>query len=121
MAQTATITGALNYPADEGATPSAVSLALSLVYSQKLSAQLEYDTPVTDQAVNLGTLSTGGAKITLLKCTLGSCTVKINGSDAIPLAAGMGYILLANTQQGILSTLTVTTTIPAILKIDAYA
>lgn len=121
MAQTATIVGTLNLPAEDGATPSPISLALSLIFAQKTSALLEYDAPVTAQTVDLGTLTSGGAKLLLLKCTMGTLSVSINTSTAIQLTALFGYVLIANTQQGVVTSLTVTTTNPAVLKVEAYA
>lgn len=119
MAQTLAVTGRVTAPIEDGQASAPADLSFTVNYTQKANDDLVFADAVTDQAVGLGTLATGGAKAFLFKCTLGSCTIKINGSSVgIPLALG-GYLLYANPLAGVLTTLTVTTTGPATLKILA--
>ena len=121
MTQTLTIVGRASFPLeDDPAVAAQIDLALTMGLSQIMSEKLVYDALVTDQAVGLGTLSTGGAKVLIVKCPVGGCTIKLNAStDAIPVAAGLGYICIANPSQGWLTALKISTTGPATVRVVA--
>lgn len=114
MAQTLTSVGKLSVPLEDGGTVAPIDLGLSFVFTGRADFSRKYDAPVTDDAVNLGTLATPGAKGVLVKCTLGSCTIKFNGgSDAWPLDVGAGFFLWLNSARGFLTAAAITTTGPA--------
>lgn len=119
--QTLAVTGRLTAPLEDGQAAAPMDLGFTINYTQKVCDDLVFASTVTDQAIGLGTLATGGAKAFILKCTLGSCTIKMNGgTDVITLALG-GYLLYANPLAGQLTALTITTTGAATLKILAVA
>ncbi len=96
MATKLTVAGKASLPLEDGGTVAPIDLALDLTYISDASFTRDYAGAVADDAVNLGTLTGAGAKAILIKCTLGSCTIKFNGgTQAWPLAPG-GYMLWAN-------------------------
>lgn len=120
MAQTFKITGKVELPLEDGQTPGAVSLDTSFTFTQRANQELSFSAAAADVAVNLGTLSVGGAKALLVKSPTGGCVVKLNGStDAIPVPASNGYILVVNPSAGAITAVTVTVTGVAIVKIIA--
>jgi len=123
MAQTATVVGTLNLPSEDAATASPIDLALSLAFAERSAVDLKYDSPVVDGTVPLGTMATNGAKLIYVKCTLGSCNIKINGmTTAFPLSVASGYVLMANIAQGAVLTLTVSSvTVPMTLRVVGLA
>lgn len=111
MAQNFTIAGNAQIPFEDG--PSApISLAIAFPFAARADFARKYDSAVTDDNVDLGTLSTGGgAKGVIVKCTAGNCTVKFNGgSDAWPLSAGSGFFMWVNSSQGFLTSALISTT-----------
>ena len=113
MAQTFTVTGKLAIPLEEGGSVAPIDLGVSLVILNRADFGRSYAGAVTDDAVNLGTLTSNGAKGILVKCTSGSCTVKFNaGATAWPLAVG-GYFLWVNPSTAFATAALVTTSGPA--------
>lgn len=111
MAQNFTVTGNLQIPLEDAGSPAPVSLAISFPYVPRADFSRKYDGAVTDDPVNLGTLTVGGAKGVMVKCMAGTCTIKFNGgTDAWPLGAGTGYFLWMNSAQGFLTAALITTT-----------
>lgn len=110
MAQTLTIAGKFSAPLEDTPTQAPVDLGVTMTFTGRADFSRKYDAPVTGDSVNLGTLTTGGAKAVLVKCILGTCTITFNGgSDSWPLAAGSGYFLWSNTTQGFLTAAAITT------------
>ncbi len=121
MSATYTVTGKASHPVDDDpALPASIDLGLTLPYGQIIESVLNFDAPVSDQAVGLGTLATAGAKILFIKCLSGGCSVKTNAGTAIPLAVG-GYLHIVNPTSGWLTGLTVTVTGPARIHVMAAA
>jgi len=111
MAQIFTVAGKLSIPLEDAGPTAPIDLGVNFPYVAKADFSRKYDGAVTDDAVNLGTLTTGGAKGVMVKCMAGTCTAKFNGgSDAWPLGAGTGYFLWMNSAQGFLTAALITTT-----------
>ncbi len=111
MAQNFTVAGKLSIPLEDAGPQAPIDLGVNFPYVAKADYSRKYDGAVTDDAVNLGTLTTGGAKGVMVKCSTGTCTAKFNGgTDAWPLAAGAGYFLWVNSSQGFLTSALITTT-----------
>lgn len=114
MAQTLTSAGKLSIPLEDGGPTAPIDLGVAFAFAGKADFSRKYDGPVTDDAVNLGTLASGGAKGVIVKCSLGNCTVKFNGgSDAWPLDAGAGFFLWLNSARPFPTAALITTTGPA--------
>lgn len=122
MSQSAVVAGSLQAPYEDGGSSGNISLALNFPYTQKINDDLVFAGPVTDQAVDFGTMDTGGAKLVLIKCPTGSCTIKFNGVSGlqVPLSPG-GYYLWFNPATGFVTGITISTTGPATVKVLAVA
>lgn len=113
MAQNLKVAGALSLPLEDGTNVAPVDLTVSLPYTGRADFVRSYTGSVTDEAVNLGTLATPGAKGVLIKALSGSCTVKFNGgADAWPIAVG-GYFLWINPSTPFPTAVLLSTTGPA--------
>lgn len=98
MAQTFTVAGAASLPFEDGTNVAPISLALAIPYTGRADFQRTYSGGVTNDPVDFGTLEMVGAKGVLVKCTLGTCTIKFQDSTtgtAFPLAVG-GFFLWSN-------------------------
>ena len=122
MSQAAVVAGSLQAPYEDGGSSGSINLAINFPYTQKINDDLVYAAPVTDQAVDFGTMATGGAKLVLIKCSAGSCTVKFNGVSGlqVPIAPG-GYYLWFNPATGFVTGITISTTGPATVKVLALS
>lgn len=110
MAKNFTVAGKLTIPLEEAAVPSQTSLDAAFPYVAQTCFSRKYDIAVVDDGVDLGTLESGGARATFIRCTAGACTIKFNGgADAWPLSANGGFFLWVNSAQGFLTTATITT------------
>lgn len=120
MSKTAVAAGTLQAPYEDGGASAPFSIAFNFPYTQKVNEDRVYAGTVTDDPISLGTMATGGAKLVLLKCPSGSCTVKFNGVAglAVPLAPG-GYYLWFNPSVGFVTGLTVSTTGAAVVQVLA--
>lgn len=111
MAQTLNINGKLSVPLEDVVVTAPIDLGITFPFSGRADFSRKYDGAVTDDVVNLGTLTTGGAKSVIVKCIAGSCTIKFNGgTDAWPLSTGGGFFLWVNSAQGFLTAALITTT-----------
>jgi hypothetical protein len=121
MAQTFKITGKVELPLEDGQTPATMSLDTSFTFTQRANQELSFSAAAADVAVNLGTLAVGGAKALMVKSPTGGCVIKLNGStDAIPVPSGStGYMLIVNPGAGAITSVSVTVTGVAIVKIIA--
>lgn len=123
MAQTATFTVKATIPIDDDpAIPAPIDLSCSLSFGQKVELELNYDAPVSDQSVPLGTLASAGAKVLIVKCPSGGCSIKLNDDiSAKPIPASPGGVAWINTVAGWLTALKITTTGPAKVRVIALA
>lgn len=111
MAQNFTIAGKLSVPLEDTVVAAPIDLGITFPFGGRADFSRKYDGAITDDAVSLGTLATGGAKGVIVKCIAGSCTVKFNGgSDAWPLSTAGGFFLWVNSAQGFLTAALITTT-----------
>lgn len=115
MAQTFTIAGKLTVPLEDSVATAPIDLGITFTITSRADFSRKYDSAVTDDPVNLGTLGTGpGAKGVLVKCINGACTVKFNGATAAwPLSANGGFFLWSNGAQGFLTAALISTTAAA--------
>lgn len=114
MAQTLTSVGKLSIPLEDGGPVAPIDLGLTFVLTARADYSRKYDAPVTDDAVNLGTLASPGAKGVLVKCSIGACTIKFNGgADAWPIDAASGFFLWLNSARAFPTAALITTTGPA--------
>ena len=114
MAQTLLSAGKLSIPLEDGGPVAPIDLGLSLIFTGRADFSRTYTALTTDDAVNLGTLATPGAKGVLVKCSVGACTVKFNGAaDAWPLDAAAGFFLWLNTARPFPTAALISTTGPA--------
>lgn len=121
MAKTVKITGKLSLPQEDGQADAPYNLDLNFVYTKKAEFDLVYDALATDDAVPLGSMGVGGAKLLLIKSSVGGCTFKVNGgSTAFPVPVG-GYELYVNPSAGFITTLTVSVTGAAQVQVLALA
>lgn len=123
MPKAFTVAGTVSVPLEDGQTPAISSLAQAITYTKKATFDLVYADPVVDDEVTFGSLVTAGAKGLLIKCTAGSCTVKIdvpgtNGNIALPFNTG-GIFLFANPAAGLPSGCHITVGTSASLEITA--
>lgn len=124
MSATLTVKGSVGFPREDdpaapAPAPSQIDLALALIFGQKADLELNYDGAVTDQVIGLGTAGNApGAKFLLIKCTVGTASVKLNDDiSGKPISAVGGYILIANPTQGWLTGIKLTTTGAAKVRI----
>jgi len=95
-----------------------ITLALAdLGFDHESVKHLEYGGPVTDEDIFNGTVT--NAKVLIITSTLQGGDVKINNSDAIPIAPDEGWFLYVNPNGGITS-LTLTTTAAAEFKVMTF-
>jgi len=121
MAKSVVITGKLQIPNEDGQASAPFNLDSTFIYTQKVEVDLSYGAAAADQAVSLGTLAAGGAKVILVKSPVGGCTVKFNGSAiAWPVPAG-GYFLYNNPSGGFVTAALVTVTGVATVQFLALA
>lgn len=123
MPSTLLVKGTLSLPNDDDPAPSApIVLDTAMQFSQAIEAALNFDAPVTDQVVGLGTMAGAGARALFIKSTVGGCAIKLNDAiSGIPIAAGAGWLMIINPNQGWLTALKVTTTGPAKVRVVAAA
>jgi hypothetical protein len=111
MAQTFTVSGNAKIPLEDSTATAPIDLGVTFPYTGKAEFSRKYDGAVTDDAVNLGTLVSGGAKGVIVKCLAGSCTIKFNaGTTAFPLSASGGPFLWSNSAQGFITAALISTT-----------
>ena len=111
MAQTFTVSGNAKLPLEDSQATAPIDLGVSFPYTAKADFSRKYDAAVTDDPVDLGTLSIPGAKGIIIKCIAGSCTIKFNGGNtAWPLSAAGGPFFWANSSQGFVNAATISTT-----------
>lgn len=119
MATKLQIVGKASIPLEDGGTVAPIDLGIDLAYLSDAYFIRDFTTAVIDEAVNLGSLAVPGAKAILVKCTLGSCTIKFSGgSQAWPLAQG-GFFLWCNPSTPFPTGAAITTTGPARVTILA--
>jgi hypothetical protein len=123
MAKTFTVAGTVSVPLEDGQTPAVSSLTQAITYTKKATFDLVYADPVIDDEITFGSLVTAGAKGLLIKCTAGSCTIKIDipgtpGNVALPFNTG-GLLLFANPAAGLPSGCHITVGASAALEISA--
>jgi len=114
MTQTLTVAGAVSLPLVDGTNVAPVPLTASMVFTSRADFSRAYTGVVTNDSVNLGTLTSPGAKGVLVLCTTGSCTVAFQSTanEAWPLAVG-GYFLWLNPSTPFPTSAYITTTGPA--------
>lgn len=121
MTKTLKISGSLTFPVEEGQTPAPVDLTLSFVFTQTADLDLSYAAVTTDDDVSLGTMSSGGAKLLLIKSSTGGCTIKLNGSSTSLSIGTTGYMLYTSPSGGVVTSLSITTAGAAKIKVLAVA
>jgi hypothetical protein len=121
MSKTLKIAGTLTLPIEDGQAVAPVDLTLQFVFTQSLDIDLSYSVLTTDDPISLGTMATGGAKLLLIKSSVGGCTVKLNGSSDSLSIGITGYLLYTSPSGGVVTELSVTTTGAAKVKILALA
>ena len=123
MSQTAVFTLKALIPTDDDpSAPASVDLSVSMAFGQKMDMELNYDAPVVDQVISLGTMGTAGVKALIIKSPIGGCSVKFNDdSTGKAIAVGSGGHVMVNPSAGWLTGLKVTTTGPAKVRIIALA
>lgn len=122
MAKTFKVTGTCSIPQEDGQTPATVDLAVNFDFTQQITADLSYTGAAADDAIDLETMASGGAKALLIKSSVGGCTVKINGAaTSIPVGAGSGFILIVNPSGSTITAVSVTVTGVAKVKVVALA
>ena len=95
-----------------------ITLALAAMdFDSESVKHLNYGAPVTDEDIFNGTVA--DAKVLIITSSLQGGDVKINNSDAIPIAEGAGWFLYINPNGGITS-LTLTTTVAAKFKVMMF-
>lgn len=121
MAKNVVISGSLALPQEDGGATAPFKLDLNFVYTKKAEYDQVYDGAVTDDPISLATMATSGAKMLLIKSSVGGCTFKVNGgSTAWPVPVG-GYLLYANPSAGFITGLTVSVSGAASVSILALA
>lgn len=89
MAKQFVSVGTVSVPREDGQASATSDLSTKITFTQRAEFDRVYSGVVTDDVVDLGTLDTGGAKAILVKCSVGTCTVKFNSdTGAWPLAPG---------------------------------
>lgn len=121
MAQTVTIAGKLTIPLEEGGATAPIDLSASFTFTRKMADDFVFDSPVTAQSLSLGSMDSTGAKLLLVKSPIGGGIIIVNGGTGIPIAAGAGYILIVDPTGASITSLAVTTTGPATIKVLALA
>ena len=95
-----------------------ITLALAAMdFDSESVKHLDYGAPVIDEDIFNGTVVT--AKVLIITSSLQGGDVKINNSDAIPIAPGEGWFLYVNPNGGITS-LTLTTGAAAKFKVMSF-
>lgn len=113
MAQSFVVAGSVAIPLVDGSTPAPLSIASTIVFTQRADFQRAYTGAVTDEVVHFDTLAAAGAKGVLVLCPAGSCTIKFNGGlDAWPIGPG-GQFLWSNPSTPFPNAALVSTTGPA--------
>lgn len=113
MAQNYSVAGAVSAAFVDGGTPSPISLAATIPYTNRADFQRAYAAAVTDDVVNMDTLAAAGAKGVTVVCLAGSATIKFNGSTAAwPLAPG-GHFQWCNPSTPFPTAALISTTGPA--------
>lgn len=117
-----TFTGALNLPADDSLPADPIPFNLSAVFDQKANYELKL-TGAGTKVVDLGTIDTPGVKYLAVKVDPGTgilpLTIQLNGVGSIELSAG-GFIILASPAPVAgTTTLSITYTGPATVKVWA--
>ncbi len=79
MASNLTITGNLQYPTSPNAQNSVEPLNLQFAFTMLMNEVLNYTSPVSDEEINLGTIS--NPKAFIVECLRGSFTLKLNTAD----------------------------------------
>ncbi len=114
MAMSLTSAGKLSIPFEDGGPTAPIDLGLTFTIGGRADFSRVYDASVTDDPVNLGTLAAAGAKGVIVKCSIGSCTIKFNGGlDAWPLDAAAGFFLWLNSARAFPTAALISTTGPA--------
>lgn len=121
MAKNVVCSGTLALPQEDGGASAPFKLDFNFVYTKKAEFDQSYDGAVTDDPIGLGTMSTGGAKVLLIKSPVGGCTFKVNGgSTAFPVPVG-GEFLYVNPSAGFITDLTISVSGAASVSILALA
>jgi hypothetical protein len=120
MSQTVTITGKVSIPLEDGGTTAPIDLSASFNFTQKIADDYVFDSAVTAQSISLGSMS-AGAKLLLVKSPIGGGTIIVNGGTGIPIPAGAGYVLVVDPLGGSITTVALTTTGAATIKVLALA
>ena len=93
MPQDFNVSGKVQLPFEAGQTSAPIDLCASFTFTQKADFDRSYPEAVTDDEVDLGPLADAGAKGLIVKCPIGTATVKFNGGDvAWPLGPGAYFL-----------------------------
>lgn len=121
MAKQVTISGLVSLPQEEGGQPAPYNLAQTFTYTKKAEFDQAYDGVVTNDPISLGTMSVSGAKLLLVKASIGGCTFRVNGAVLdIPIPVG-AFMLYSNPSAGFITSLSVSVTGAASISILALA
>lgn len=120
MSLTLLITGQLQFSVEDQKQSAAVDLGQNFPFTQRADFERVYTVAAVDDAVDFGTLATGGAKGVLVKVTLGAATIKFvvgatTETIAWPLVPG-AYFLYVNPGGGFPTGAKVNTTGAATVK-----
>ncbi len=119
MTQSVTVVGKFSAPFEDGGGSGTFDLGALFAFTQREHFEAVYTEATTDDPVDFGSLSVGGAKACIVKCTVGACTIKFNGEAlAFPLVPG-AYFLYVNPSGGFLTAALVSTVGSATVKLLA--
>jgi len=116
MPQDFHVSGKVQLPFEAGQTSAPIDLAACFTFSQKADYDRTYLDAVTDDEVDLGPLADAGARGLIVKCPIGTATIKFNGGDtAWPLGPG-AYFLYVNPLGGFPRSASISTIAAASVK-----
>ena len=119
MPRTLQFAGELTWPLEDGKQAAKTNISASLVYTSALMIEKQFSIPAVDQPLALPMAS---AKFVLLQATTADVNVKLNDSaEDIVIKASTGWVMLYGSDGVVTSIKVSTTTVPATLKIYAFA
>ena len=119
MARTLQFAGELTWPLEDGKQAAKTNLSASLVYTAALLLEKQFSVAAVDEVIALPMAS---AKFVLLQATTADVNVKLNDSaEDIVIKAGTGWVMLYGSDGVVTSIKVSTTTVPATLKVYAFA
>jgi hypothetical protein len=116
MPQDFHVSGKVQLPFEAGQAAAPLDLTACFPFTQKADFDRSYSGAVTDDEVDLGPLAEEGARGLIVKCPIGTATIKFNGGDvAWPLGPG-AYFLFVNPLAGFPKSAAISTIAAATVK-----